>query len=1111
MTALTALFLWVLPAAAQITIVNDDNSTFTNVVPNPGGPESLNVTPWTVSFDAGATADKLIVALSSETGGSGPPVITYNGDALTQVPGTGNNKNKGIWYLDNPYNGGAADLVIDMTSYSVVNGIGFGVVSVAGTATGTTGGDAAGGLEVSITTAVADSLIVSAYASNTGTLPVVPSGHSPLYASGAIGSASGAAAYRNVLGPAGLQTITYTQATVDANSTSAAGFAPALVITSTTPADNATDAPLGGDLVATFSEPVSAGAGEIELWQAGGGSPVETFNVTIPEEVTFSGQTLTINPTSDLVVGVEYYVLIPPTAVVSTSIGSAFAGIADSTTWSFGDTAPILVTLSPADDAANVSLNTNLVATFSETVQAGTGTIELWKVGGGAPVETFNAAIPSEVAFSGASFTINPAADLDPSSDYYVIIPGTAVVDLSSQAFAGLAGTGEWNFSTLGQTWDGGDADNNWTSVLNWDADVSPDFAKPIIFQGSTRTTSQNDRTAGSTVAGINFINDGTTFTNAFILQGINSTTTNSMTLGGNITTTTRASGSMEDQIHGSLDTILNGDHTITTSLNHNFRFVGGVYETGGSRKLIKEGAGVMTLSSASLTTVNNSFSGGIDINNGVVQLLKTAAAGTGTINLGATSGSANAELRLAVSSTNPTNELIIRTGSAGNKTLANRSTNSVIYKGIITANDNLTILAANNGGRLTVDAAGCTIADGKTVSFSNTGTSGSIMINSATWSGQGSLSYTSNSVMGFQVAGDNTYSGGTTLGAMSGTGVLVATASSIFTGPTLTSGAFGTGTLSIGATKMRARNSTGDITVGNAITFTDNPTFTTAATEQSLIFTGNASLGATRTLTVEIGSTVPAARVEFSGQISGSGFGIIKEGAGNLLLSATNTYTGDTTVNAGVLAVTGASVDNTAKLVINGSGKVALTNTETVAALDFDGTAQPNGNYSASSVPPLATITTASFSGTGTLTVGAPSDPFTVWSGGAAFDVDSNNDGVKNGLAWLLGAPDKETNALDLLPKVSESAGGLVMKFTCLKLAGRGTATLSLQHSGDLDLTDPWSSIAVPDTATTVGTVVFTVPTTNADPDLVDLEALIPVSEALNGKLFGRLIGATP
>jgi hypothetical protein len=56
-----------------------------------------------------------------------------------------------------------------------------------------------------------------------------------------------------------------------------------------------------------------------------------------------------------------------------------------------------------------------------------------------------------------------------------------------------------------------------------------------------------------------------------------------------------------------------------------------------------------------------------------------------------------------------------------------------------------------------------------------------------------------------------------------------------------------------------------------------------------------------------------------------------------------------------------------------NNNGIVNLTNTETVAAPDFDGTPQPSGNYSATSVPGGATITTASFSGSGTLTIGPP------------------------------------------------------------------------------------------------------------------------------------------
>jgi hypothetical protein len=37
LTALCGSLLAALPAAAQITIVNDDNTAFANAVPNPGG------------------------------------------------------------------------------------------------------------------------------------------------------------------------------------------------------------------------------------------------------------------------------------------------------------------------------------------------------------------------------------------------------------------------------------------------------------------------------------------------------------------------------------------------------------------------------------------------------------------------------------------------------------------------------------------------------------------------------------------------------------------------------------------------------------------------------------------------------------------------------------------------------------------------------------------------------------------------------------------------------------------------------------------------------------------------------------------------------------------
>jgi autotransporter-associated beta strand protein len=56
--------------------------------------------------------------------------------------------------------------------------------------------------------------------------------------------------------------------------------------------------------------------------------------VTSSPQLTFSGQTLTIDPTADLTPGVGYYILIASTAVVDTST-NAFAGISDPTAWNF--------------------------------------------------------------------------------------------------------------------------------------------------------------------------------------------------------------------------------------------------------------------------------------------------------------------------------------------------------------------------------------------------------------------------------------------------------------------------------------------------------------------------------------------------------------------------------------------------------------------------------------------------------------------------------------------------------------------------------------------------------------------------------------------------------
>jgi hypothetical protein len=127
---------------------------------------------------------------------------------------------------------------------------------------------------------------------------------------------------------------------------------------------------------------------------------------------------------------------------------------------------------------------------------------------------------------------------------------------------------------------------------------------------------------------------------------------------------------------------------------------------------------------------------------------------------------------------------------------------------------------------------------------------------------------------------------------------------------------------------------------------------------------------------------------------------------------------------------------------------------------------------------------------------------PYGTWSGGAAFDGDANNDGVDDGMAWLLGAADPAENARGRLPAATRIGASLRLTFRCLKSTERGGEVLKVQTSSDLGLAAPWTNheAAVPDEDTTVNGVVFDI---TDDGDHIHVIADIPASGA---KLFARL-----
>lgn len=293
------------------------------------------------------------------------------------------------------------------------------------------------------------------------------------------------------------------------------------------------------------------------------------------------------------------------------------------------------------------------------------------------------------------------------------------------------------------------------------------------------------------------------------------------------------------------------------------------------------------------------------------------------------------------------------------------------------------------------------------------------------------------------------------------------------------------------------------------------------------------------------------------TGAIVNNTTAVTKEGAGTWTLSGANTYGGATTITAGTLAMGANNVLPTSAVSIGNATLDADTRTDTVGTLDVTGTAVINlgtgaalafaksdaidwtggtlnvtGTLGATSLrfgdslnqPGLTSTQLAliSVNGAGTGTYVLDADGYLVAGGGGSPEIDVNqggdiaNGGSKNfgnvtlgsNTSLIFAINNTGTAALNLngtppdYVAVTETAGGLVLNFDMLDSANRGTATLSVEHSNDLGIGDPWEAAAVPGSSSTVNDVVFAITGSGT----LDVTATIPVSKAAAGKLFGRL-----
>ena len=221
-------------------------------------------------------------------------------------------------------------------------------------------------------------------------------------------------------------------------------------LSSSIPANGATDVSTVADLVLTFNEDVQAGTGIIDLRTVSPDTSVETFDVTLLPVGAFDGRDLTLAPSSPLTPGEEYYLVIPFGAVEDLT-GNDFAGFlappdASAFTFTTDDTPP---SLTGTELLLNLLPTADLTIEFDEAVALGTGTITIHLASDNSVVETIN--IPADVSVDDDT-VVADIADLAFGTDYYLNVTAGAITDPSGNAFPAVSGNSTLTVSTVSDT-----------------------------------------------------------------------------------------------------------------------------------------------------------------------------------------------------------------------------------------------------------------------------------------------------------------------------------------------------------------------------------------------------------------------------------------------------------------------------------------------------------------------------------------------------------------------------------------------------------------------------------------------------------------------------------
>jgi fibronectin-binding autotransporter adhesin len=523
-----------------------------------------------------------------------------------------------------------------------------------------------------------------------------------------------------------------------------------------------------------------------------------------------------------------------------------------------------------------------------------------------------------------------------------------------------------------------GSMDTVWGTNTNWTSSVLPSTTVSALFDSTFVGANQPVLGAPGTAQGIylaNGVTQDVTITgltsarilnitgnatlggqaNAGIMLDDTTSTNNNLTIGNLVTTTLANNTGFYVNNAGTLT--LNGNGTL--NLNAKVLTLGGGNASGNINisQGISGSTGAIIVDTSGTVTLGatNTFTGGITLNSGKLNLNVAGAVGGAGTTLTINGGTVDQ----SVAAVTLTSRAIT---IGGNFAYGGTNTSFNMGAGAITNAGDRTITLNGSGRTLTMGglmtntkgSAQTTTINGAGNIFSlgsydlgtftnaingtgNTTITGVVSNGGLTYNGTGTLS----------LSGVNTFAGGFNLS----NGTLVVGVSSVNTSGVIASGPVGTGTFQVGtssqAVTINGVSST-TRTISNNVSFNNDVTFdkvTTAARIAFDVFTGLTTPGTitlTRTNTINtVGLAASGSTVDLIGAITGNTFGITKIGTGTLNIGGSsaatdnqaNTYNGLTAVSGGIMNLNKVAGTNAiaGNVQIDTAGTLALTTSEQI------------------------------------------------------------------------------------------------------------------------------------------------------------------------------------